>query len=287
MFAASSPRRVFLIAFAFAVISASAFGLLARRMPTSASAETGALNFSAPPYQATIAELPPTKTEAWTPPAPQPRGPEWLYEAFTPPEIFYNPRAQQFTVRPPVSGTSDEVAEPFGLELVEVRPDPFRLQLIGYVGDEGNWRGTFENVRSGEIFLAREGRRIAELGLTIKSFEVRAQPVPIEQSMTTRQRVATAVVHDEKAKRDITLTHRERQVSDTLSALVVPAGEATVREVRQGESFSAGGAVYRVERIQQTPPQVDIMKQSPNLAQPERRVLTPRTGSADEKGGAS
>jgi hypothetical protein len=31
----------------------------------------------------------------------------------------------------------------------------------------------------------------------------------IPQSMTTRQRVATAVVHDEKTNRDVTLTHRE------------------------------------------------------------------------------
>jgi hypothetical protein len=166
--------------------------------------------------------------------------------------------------------------EPFGLELVAVRPEPFRLQLIGYVGSEGDWRGTFQNVATGEVFLAAAGRRVPSLALSIKSLDVRPADIALPQSMTTRQRVATAVIQDERARREVTLTHRERQFTGGFSALVALPGEAATREVRAGETFKIGDASYRVEKIQLAPASIDVTKESPTLAQPDRRILTPR-----------
>ena len=157
-----------------------------------------------------------------------------------------------------------------------MRPEPFRLQLIGYVGGEGNWRGTFQNLVSGEVFLAGAGRRMPDLGLTIKSLAVAAVPVALTDSMTTRQRVATAVVRDERTGRDLTLTHRERYFTGGLSAQLAAPGESAPREVREGETFQLGAASYRVEKIQLAPPAVDVTKESPALAQPDRRTLVPR-----------
>jgi hypothetical protein len=157
-----------------------------------------------------------------------------------------------------------------------VRPEPFRLQLIGYVGGEGDWRGTFENVATGEVFLAAAGRRVPNLALTIKSHEVRAVPVAIADSMTTRQRVATAVVRDERAGRDVKLTHRERQFTGGLSAFVAAPGETATREVRSGETFKLGDATYHIEKILLAPPSVEITKESPTRSQPDQRTLTPR-----------
>src|SRR5687767_7844597 len=148
-------------------------------------------------------QAPPVKMETWAAPVAQSRGREWIYDTFTPPEIFYNARSKQFTVKPPSSLVDEDTQEAFGLELIAVRPEPFRLQLIGYAGGEGNWRGTFQNVISGEVFLAAAGRRVPNLGLTIRALDVSLQPVRIADSMTTNQRVATAVVRDEKTGRDI------------------------------------------------------------------------------------
>jgi hypothetical protein len=94
--------------------------------------------------------------------------------------------------------------------------------------------------------------------------------------MTTRQRVATAVIVDERARREVTLTHRERQFTGGFSAFVALPGEAATREVRAGETFKIGDAAYRVEKIQLAPPSIDVTKESPTLAQPDRRTLTPR-----------
>ena len=142
----------------------------------------------------------------------------------------------------------------------------------------------FQNVLSGEVFLAAGGRRVPNLGLHIKSLEVAPQPVPPPDSMTTRQRVATAVVRDEKTQRDVTLTHRERHFTGALFAFVAEPGESAAREVRTGDAFKLGEATYRIERIEMTPPSIEVVKESPSLSQPDRRTLTPREIELNEDG---
>jgi len=260
--------------------SAAGFGYLAVRHQTDPREEMRQAQLSGAAHQAQAPDAPNVKTETWAAPAPQSRAREWIYDTFTPPEIFYNTRTRQFTVRPPSSLVDEDATEAFGIELVAVRPEPFRLQLTGYVGGEGEWRGVFQNVLSGEVFLAGAGRRVPNLALTIRSLDVRPQPVAIAESMTTRQRVASAVVRDEKTGRDVTLTHRDRVFTGTVFAFVAQPGQSAAREVRTGDTFRLGDATYRVGRIETNPAGVEITKESPNLTQPDRRVLTPREPDA-------
>lgn len=264
-----------------AAASAVAFGMLALRHDMSGG-PIPQVQLSSEAYTPRAPDAPPVKTETWNAPGAQKRGREWIYDAFTPPEIFYNARSKQFTVKPPSSLVDEEAQEGFGLELVAVRPEPFRLQLIGYVGGEGNWRGTFQNVVSGQVFLGVAGMRVPTLNLTIKSLDVSPQPIRMGESMTTRQRVATAVIHDEKANRDVTLTHRERQFTGTVFAFVALPGQTATREVRAGDMFTIGEATYRIEKVETAPASVEITKESPNLSQPDRRVLLPRETEASE-----
>src|SRR5476651_1308117 len=227
--ALSREKTILLAAFAAAALSSSVFGVLAWRNTRLLRGPVAGVQLRPSAYTATAVDAPAVKIELWNAPPAQSRGRDWVYDTFTPPEIFYNARSQHFTVKPPTS-VADEIPEqPFGLELVSVRPEPFRLQLIGYVGTEGDWRGTFQNLVTGEVFLAAAGRRVPNLALSIKALDVRAADVTLPQSMTTRQRVATAVVHDERTHRDVTLTHRERQFTGGLSAFVAPAGEPGTR----------------------------------------------------------
>jgi hypothetical protein len=166
---------------------------------------------------------------------------------------FHNARSRHFTVKPPLGAGEDVPEEPFGLEVVAVKPEPYRLQLIGYVGGEGDWRGTFQNVASGEVFLAAAGRRVANLAISIKELAVESVEVRVPESMPTRQRIATAVVHDEISGKDVILTHRERRFTGGWAVFVAQAGENSVREVREGESFKLGAASYRIEKIQLAP----------------------------------
>jgi hypothetical protein len=283
MAAISSEKLLVAGAALLALATGVGFGVRVIRHDGQTSEPVPQVQLTQAPYAPGAPEAPPVRTENWAPPGSQNRGREWVYDAFTPPEIFYNAKTKQFTVKPPSSLLDDETADAFGVELVAVRPEPFRLQLIGYVGGEGTWRGTFQNVLSGEVFLASAGRRVPNLGLSIKSLVVSPQPVAIAESMTTRQRVAVAVIRDEKAGRDITLTHRERHYTGTVFAFVAESGQSAAREVRTGDVFKIGEATYRVDRIATTPPSIEITKESPHLPQPERRVLTPREGDGAEE----
>jgi hypothetical protein len=281
--AASSRDKILLSsALLFAVGSAIGFGVLAWRDGAAPRSPIPRVELASVAYEPKAPDAPPVKTETWAAPVAQSRGREWIYDTFTPPEIFYNSRSKQFTVKPPSSLVDEEAQEAFGLELVAVRPEPFRLQLIGYEGGEGSRRGMFQNVLTGEVFLGSTGRRVPALQVTIKSFDVSSQPVRVGDNMTTRQRVASAVVRDEKAGRDVTLTHRERHFTGTVFAFVAAPGETATREVRTGDIFKVGETTYRVEKIITTPASVEVLKESPSLSQPDRRVLLPRESEEAE-----
>jgi hypothetical protein len=272
---AASLRDKILIgaALGLALASAGTFGYFALGHH---SAAVPPVELASAPYVATAPDAPPVKTETWGLPVSQTRGREWIYDTFTPPQIFYNARSKQFTVKPPSNLLDEEPQEAFGLELIGVHPEPFRLQLIGYVGGDGKWLGTFQNVTTGQVFLAGTGWHDEKLGVRITSFNVSRQPVRIGENTETKLRIATARVRDEKARRNVTLTHRERVFTGTVFAFVAAAGESDAREVRAGDVFKLGEASYRIEKISTTPPTVDVTKESPGLAQPDRRVLLPR-----------
>jgi hypothetical protein len=281
--AVSSRDKVLIgAALLLAVASAAIFGTMTLRHTGAPGGPVPQVELASTPYTSLAPEAPPIKTETWSAPVAQTRGREWIYDTFTPPEIFYNARSKQFTVKPPSSLLDEDALESFGLELVAIRPEPFRLQLIGYVGGEGNWRGMFQNLVSGHVFLASSGHRVPDLALTVRTLEVNAQPIRMGESMTTRQRVATAVIRDEKAGRDVMLTHRERVFTGTVFAFVAPPGNSAAREVRTGDMFTIGDATYRIEKIETTPPSVEIVKESPTLSQPDRRLLIPREAEQPE-----
>lgn len=276
MAAFSTDKILVTAALVLAGASTVVFATLAARNATMPRGPVAQVELASTPYTSTATDAPAVKTDTWNPPPAQSRGRDWVYDTFTPPEIFYNARSRHFTVKPPLGAVEEVPEEPFGLELVSVRPEPFRLQLIGYVGGDGDWRGTFENVVTGEVFLAGAGRRVPNLALSIKSLDVRPAPIALPDSMTTHQRVATAVVHDERTNRDVTLTHRERHFTGGLAAFVALPGDTVSRELREGETFKVGQVSYRIEKIQLAPPGVEVTKDSPTLAQPDRRTLTPR-----------
>jgi hypothetical protein len=266
-----------------ALASAAVFGTMVWRHIGFPSGEVPTVELAAAGYEAKAPEAPAVRTETWAAPVAQSRGRDWIYDTFTPPEIFYNARSKQFTVRPPSSLVEEVVQEDFGIELVAVQPEPFRLQLIGYVGAGGSWKGTFLNGVTGEVFLAGAGRRVTGLGVTIKSLDVNLQPVRGgEGGMVTQQRVATAVVTDEKTGRDVVLTHRERHFTGMIFAFVAAPGDSASREVRTGDIFKLGEATYKIESVQMSPPSIEITKEAPSQALPDRRSLTPREAELPE-----
>lgn len=225
-------------------------------------------------------DAPRVTTKTWPDPAAQSTGPKWIYDVFTPPEIYYDSASKQFTVSEPRVGPIDVVDKPFGVELVEVRPDVFALQLVGYIGEAEEARGNFVNTVTGDTIIGRSGKKISELGLTIKEFKVEKITIRSEGSMDTYITVASAVVVDDKTGDQVTLTNRERYIQGAPFAVLKVTGSNAEQKHKEGARFTIDDVSYTVARITEEPPSVEIVKESPELKEPVKKTLTPAQAPA-------
>lgn len=224
-------------------------------------------------YSAMEWRLPDTAAVAWPKAPAQSQGSEWLYEIFTPPVIYYNTVARSFAVTPPSTLTEPRVAV-FGLELLAVKLEPYRLQLMGYFGAPGDYLAAFVSPQSPETLLARPGRRLDQLGLTLKSFAVRKVTVESSEPGPVYDIAAFAVLQDEQTGAEVVLDSRSRKLTDIpLAVFRLPGAAGKSRELHEGDTFTDEGATYRIERISLDPPEVVVARITPGLPVPELRVL--------------
>jgi hypothetical protein len=225
-------------------------------------------------YELANLRLPDATAAVWSKPPSQSHGSGWLYEVFTPPVIYYNTLAKSFTVTPPLYQA--DAVTPFGLELLAVKQEQYRLQLVGYFGGPGDYLAAFVSPNNPETLLAREGRRFDALGLTLKSFDVKKVLVEHNDPWPVYDVAALAILRDDKGGADVVLDSRARKFTDTpVAVLKLLTGDARPRELHEGDTFADDKSTYRVERIQLDPPEVVVARQTPGLPVPETRVLHP------------
>ncbi len=237
------------------------------------SANTG---LTPTPYTPAGIDAPKVSTQTWPVAPSQTRGAEWVYDVFTPPEIYYNAATKQFSVTPPSTAPVAAAPEvPFGVELVQVKQDVFRLQLVGYIGGEGDYRGTFENALTGETIIGRAGKKIPDLDLTIRSFEVKRNRTRSAESMDIITIEAVAVVLDNKTGETYSLSNKSRLIKGTPFALLKTDGASEPAPYKAGAKLTVGAATYTVLNVVAEPASVEITKESPDLKEPLTKTLTP------------
>ena len=229
---------------------------------------------SAPYLPANLSEFK-VSTQLWAPPVAQSGGALWVYDVFTPPEIYYDLDNKRFTVTPP-SGAEPPPppAPPFGVELVQVKQDAFRLQLVGYTGKEGNYKGTFENTVSGKTIFGQKGRNIPDLGLTIVNFEVKQIRTKQATGMDIIYTEALAEVVDDKTGEIFNLTNKSRLTKGTPIAYLKLDGIAEPLPYKTGAKFTLGDATFTVNSVSFEPNEVVVTKESPSLKQSETKTFT-------------
>ena len=155
------------------------------------------MNIEAAAYEPQTSRVPEIATAFWPDAAPQSRGSEWIYDVFTPPVIYYNRETGQFTVTPPTARRTEVARAPgaFAIELVAVRQEPYRIQLVGYVGaEDGPPLATLENVETGDTLVGRAGRVFERDQFELKSFDIRRVTTDTDESMPVIENVGFAVV---------------------------------------------------------------------------------------------
>lgn len=222
-----------------------------------------------------------TEENVWAPPPAQRRGQAWIYDVFTPPEVFYDAGLRRFSVTPPRVEAPESTA-PFGLELARIERKWFPLQLVGFAGAPGRYWGVFENVATGETFLAEAGRDVAELGLTIADFDVRRMPLEWPDSTVTAPLAAIADVQDRDG-RVTRLTSVERRHDDVWVAVVAALdAPSELHELREGASLTLGAIRYTLEKIHSAPPAIVVVRRSDDRPEPDVRTLGVRAAGFAE-----
>ena len=223
------------------------------------------------------AEAPPLTFENWAPAASQSRGEEWLFDVFTPPVIYYDPGSQEFAVTPPSLEAPDDSGlwARFDVELLEVRPRPYRLQLVGYAGEPGNYVAYLERISTGEILLVREGEELPDFNARLVDFDEKLIETQSEDSMTVLQPVGVARLMDYTTHQEISLTNMETKMFSDLEARVRVLQDGMVHLVKAGSRLELENSDYIISDLSAQPEEAQIIKVSKDGARRFERTLTP------------
>ena len=253
--------------------------------------EVAALTAQPPPvpaaYEPQPIEMPQIQLVSWPEPPAQSPPRRWVYDAFTPPVIYYNPVTHAFTDIQPETRVQVAAAEevPFEVELVSVRREPYRIQLVGYTGNASDYLAQLQVLETGEVELGRPGKEFdASQGhFTLRSFEVRQVTTNTTDSMPVIEEVGFAVILDGQTGREVELTTRERlmlpRLQCVLRSKVYPTNEHILRE---GMKVTVNGYDYLVVQLSLDPAQAVVSRKNPAEFTGETRTLFPvaHTGSA-------
>lgn len=191
-----------------------------------------------------------TQTEVsrleWSDPALGAADDAWVFDVFTPPVIYYDRVTGRFSVSPPELTApleADVMNQPFGVSLLRVVREPFRLQLVGYSGTLEEPLGIFANQVTGAGIVGRAGDKFGELGLELRSLAVRREDSIMPFSMPLREIVAVAEVWDEREQQKVRLS------SSQMAWQTQPVAELRLEETEEVRTVQAGNRIETVEGI--------------------------------------
>lgn len=220
-------------------------------------------------YEMTREENIEIETITWGGPGPQSSGVDWVYDIFTPPEIFYHEAQDRFDVRPP--GPVDEDAVVAEVEFVGFEEEPYRIQLTGHAGRDDDPLIFFQDREAGGVLSARTNQDVPEADMEVRSFTVHRRDT---DGVVTR--VSEVVIYDRRTGEEVLLEEEETKYLDE-PAIVVSTNETPPRTInaRPGEAFDVGDFSYRVENYTVDPPEINITKTAVDQDEPRRATLSP------------
>ena len=223
------------------------------------------------------ARRPASGLAVWSEPRGQSLGEEWRYELFGPPDITLDRERRAFVIRPSVAVPLPSPHGEAAPELVEVTPEPYRVQLVGSIGEETDRRAILINTHTQETFLARANQRFEELGLLVRRVGLNKVLVRLDEFGPVHDVVLEALLFDEQSAEDVLLTSGVKQLTGRLRAVVKWEGNRV--ELVEGAVFPTGDWVGRVARIRSDPDEVFINRTRHGMTHSELWVLRRAQGA--------
>lgn len=139
-------------------------------------------------------------------------------DLFTAPTVAWDPVSGDYTVRrlgevppPPAIVTAAPVA------VTRAQPKPFRIQLLGHIGDGADRVGTFADLATGTTFLARAGQTVLKAAIAVRTLErVRRNPDAADAVSRFQGWVTVAEVEDLRTGETKTLTDESREENEVM-----------------------------------------------------------------------
>jgi hypothetical protein len=201
----------------------------------------------------------PAKT-TWSEPVAQSTGKEWVFEVFTPPVVFYDPKTAVFSVTPPASASESD--REFTLELIAVKRELYRVQLCGYMGEPGAYIALFSQPGLPGSLLARENEEVGDLGLVLKHFSIRKMALAPNAGGPAFEVAAVADLLDKRSGSAVVIDSRGPKFADALVAVVsFSDSRGKPVEVREGDLIRDKDGAYRIAHVQSDPAEITVARE--------------------------
>ena len=211
----------------------------------------------------------------WGKPYPQ-GGPNWIFDLFTPPVIYYDEETKTFTVTPPFPNEESQ-EEDFELELIEIVPQPYRFQLVSYAGSNENYLLTLENRESGKDVFCAPGETLSELGIRISSFHEMRMVAESTYADATEafDLIGEAAVEDLFSGKKYILKHDKITfLENSIARFRTPSGNAIALEA--GEAWESESANYKISNVDGVSNSTTVEKTYTDVGDKVVKVLQPR-----------
>jgi len=148
-------------------------------------------------------------------PEPEEQSSNWVYDVFTPPKIFIDENGN-FTVTP-WKITNDE---PFGVYLAEMKRDPYRIQIQGYIeeviNDPTQSLILLYDEELQKSVRVRIGSEVATSQFKVLDFQIDR----INNPDGSIEKVASVTILDQRAGEEVTLKHGERRFESGITVVI-------------------------------------------------------------------
>lgn len=266
-------RVIFLLTAAIAAATAVGFGIATTNPMAPAPDISAALMDGRRNYEPVSSDAPHSASSDWPAPVGQSRGPAWVYEIFTPPEIDYDRESGEFAVRTskPIAAVVAMEPELGSLKLLQVRRRLLPIQLLGASRGASRVIGLFDGA-DGEVCAAGPNEKIGESEFVLSSID-------FAENGTVEARVKDA------RGNELMLVAGRPAFSEALIALIEWSahGGELKRTVEAGDAVELDGVSYEIEAIAPDPsPSITLIRhEGTKLMRHELRSVA--TGEGAEK----
>ncbi len=227
-----------------------------------------------PPALDGAAENPPQ----WNPPAPQSAGADWVFELFSPPQIYFDASAAEFRITAPGAPLPPR---DFELQLHAIERPWYRLQFQGYAGTPERALITIRNRETGGYVAGRVGDAFPEHGFRIHAFRCERRRVADEarpHATPYAEESIDLTVLDERLGREISLDSKARRAPQWHALFRERGDPLAIHSLREGEQLRLGAARFTLEGIDARAGAVTVVRECPEHAR-ESRTLSLATPS--------